>query len=120
LTQASNATLRRAGSASPAISVGHNVFGSHGGISSPAGNGDQFNVTATQLALVALAANGGPVLTDALGSASFALNHGDNALLNSALINAVLAEFPGVFSFDERGLGHPRIVGGTVDVGAFE
>ena len=55
--------------------------------------------------LLALANNGGPTMTHALGATSPALNHGnDIAGLN----------------FDQRGVGFPRVAGAAVDIGAFE
>ena len=53
-----------------------------------------------------LAANGGPTLTQALLNGSPALNAGNNAA----------ASLP----FDQRGSGFARIIGGSIDIGAFE
>ena len=55
--------------------------------------------------LAALAANGGPTRTHALAASSPARDAGNNA---AALV------------FDQRGSGHPRAVGSTADIGAFE
>jgi CSLREA domain-containing protein len=55
-----------------------------------------------------LAANGGPTQTHALSAGSPARNAGDNSQIPAAVIT------------DQRGLGFPRINGGTVDIGAFE
>ncbi|MEZ4867016.1 MAG: tandem-95 repeat protein [Caldilineaceae bacterium] len=56
--------------------------------------------------------NGGPTWTHALIAGSPAVNAGDNALAVDASGNALTT--------DQRGTGFPRIVGGTVDIGAFE
>jgi Bacterial Ig-like domain (group 3) len=58
--------------------------------------------------LAALASNGGPTQTMALMTGSPAIDHGSNAAI------------PAGVTTDQRGLGHPRIVNGTVDIGAFE
>ena len=59
-----------------------------------------------------LADNGGPTLTHALAIGSPAINAGNNALAK---------DVGGVpFSTDQRGVGFPRINGGTVDMGAVE
>ena len=52
--------------------------------------------------------NGGPTYTMALLPGSPAINRGDFSLL------------PGGFTTDQRGPGFPRVVGSTVDIGAFE
>ena len=55
--------------------------------------------------LLALADNGGPTMTHALGATSPAIDHGNNiAGLN----------------FDQRGVGFPRVAGAAVDIGAVE
>jgi hypothetical protein len=52
-----------------------------------------------------LADNGGPTLTHALLSGSLAIDAGNNAYATD---------------WDQRGPGYPRIVNGTIDIGAFE
>jgi hypothetical protein len=52
--------------------------------------------------------NGGGTLTHALLSGSGAIDAGDNASIPTGVIN------------DQRGIGFPRIINGTVDIGAFE
>jgi hypothetical protein len=64
-------------------------------------------VTLDDMRLSPLGDNGGPTQTIALGSGSVAIDAGDNAAA-AGLVT------------DQRGLGFPRIVGGTVDIGAFE
>ncbi|QSJ14074.1 cadherin-like domain-containing protein [Nostoc sp. UHCC 0702] len=58
--------------------------------------------------LAALANNGGPTQTHALLEGSAAVNAGNNALI------------PSTVTTDQRGAGFPRIIGGTVDIGAYE
>ncbi len=58
--------------------------------------------------LGALASNGGPTLTMLPDAASSIINAGSNALIPSGLMT------------DQRGLGFPRIQGGTVDIGSIE
>ena len=55
--------------------------------------------------LQALADNGGPTPTHALGSGSPAIDHGNNA---------------GGFNTDQRGVGFARVRGSAADIGAFE
>ena len=55
--------------------------------------------------LAALANNGGPTRTQALLPGSPAIDAGSN---------------PAHFKWDQRGVGHPRKIGRTVDIGAFE
>ncbi|MCA9000194.1 MAG: VCBS repeat-containing protein, partial [Planctomycetaceae bacterium] len=56
--------------------------------------------------------NGGPTLTHALVSGSVAINAGDNAFAIDRMTNPL--------AFDQRGTGFDRVIGGTVDIGAFE
>lgn len=83
------------------ISLGHNLFGNMSGGSGFVSN-DLVNVN-PQLGL--LQNNGGPTQTMALLPGSPAINAGDNT---------------GAPTYDQRGPGFPRIVGGTIDIGAFE
>jgi len=59
-----------------------------------------------------LANNGGPTPTHALLTGSPAINEGSNALALDADGDPLLT--------DQRGAGFARIIGGTVDIGAFE
>jgi hypothetical protein len=59
-----------------------------------------------------LADNGGPTLTHALLENSPAINRGNNAFAVEPDGNPL--------NYDQRGQGFARIVGGTVDIGAFE
>jgi hypothetical protein len=56
--------------------------------------------------------NGGPTFTHALSAGSPAINAGDPAFDPSA--------FTPPLDFDQRGTGFPRVVGGRIDIGAFE
>ena len=60
-----------------------------------------------------LANNGGPTQTMALLPGSPAIDAGSNALAVDPATGQPLA-------YDQRGVGFPRIVNGTVDIGAFE
>ena len=83
------------------------------------GSGDLVNDTNGDLVGVAnpglgtLASNGGPTQTIALLPSSPAINAGSNALAVDPATDQPLAT-------DQRGAGFPRIVNGTVDIGAFE
>ncbi len=57
--------------------------------------------------------NDGPTQTHALLAGSTAINAGNDVLAIDPLTNAPLTT-------DQRGLGFPRIIGGTVDIGAYE
>jgi hypothetical protein len=82
-------------------SLGHNLIGNTSGGSGFAST-DLLNVDPM---LGPLQDNGGPTYTQALLPGSPAINAGDNT-----------AAPP----FDQRGEGYPRVVGGTIDIGAFE
>ena len=88
-------------------SGGYNLVGT-GEVSGFGGAGDVTGVTLAQLNLGALSDNGGPTKTRALGSGSLAINAGDPAVAQSAT------------SFDQRGEGYARVIGGRLDVGAYE
>jgi hypothetical protein len=91
---------------SPVQSQGYNLVGLGNAASSFTQPGDQRGVT--NPGLVALANNGGSTATHALLSSSLAIDSGSNALV------------PGALSYDQRGPGYPRIIGSSVDIGAFE
>lgn len=84
------------------VSNGYNIFGSSTNPITP-GTGDQFDVGNATLKLGPLQDNGGPTFTHALLTNSVALNAGTNA---------------GAPETDQR--GEPRIVNGTIDIGAYE
>jgi hypothetical protein len=91
-------------------SAGYNIIGNtSGGNNSPANTGDQFNINPN---VGPLADNGGPTRTHALLAGSPAINAGSNALAVDASGNPL--------KYDQRGACFDRIVGGTVDIGAFE
>ncbi len=73
-------------------------------------NGNQVGVANPGLG--ALAANGGPTQTIALLAGSPAIDTGNNSLAVGPDGNPLLT--------DQRGIGFGRIVGGPVDIGAFE
>jgi N-acetylneuraminic acid mutarotase len=70
------------------------------------------NVTNVNPLLGPLSLNGGPTMTHALLTGSPAINAGSNAL---AVDQSGVA-----LTTDQRGSGFPRIINGTVDIGAFE
>ena len=82
-------------------SLGHNLIGNASGVSGFVAS-DLLNVNPQ---LGPLQNNGGPTQTMALLAGSPAINAGDNANAGA---------------YDQRGAGFPRIVGGTIDIGAFE
>lgn len=68
---------------------------------------------ALSLSIAGLEYNGGPTLSYAQLPGSIGINAG----INAAITNP---PFPGPPFNDQRGTGFPRIVGGTVDIGAYE
>jgi len=74
----------------------------------PYSDSGNHNIFSDSPGLGALAGNGGPTQTMALLSGSPAINAGSDALI------------PVDTPYDQRGAGYPRIVDGTVDIGAFE
>jgi hypothetical protein len=85
--------------------MGNNLVGDDSGSSGFTQSSDLLNVNPL---LSALGNYGGPTQTFALLPGSPAINAGDNALIPSGITT------------DQRGPGFPRIVNGTVDIGAFE
>jgi hypothetical protein len=82
--------------------------GGSGGLS----NGVRHNIVGANPDLGALQNNGGPTNTMALQTGSPAINAGSNGLALDA--NGVM------LTTDQRGAGFARVVGGTVDIGAYE
>jgi hypothetical protein len=103
------------GGTAPSITGGNNLVESSSGVP-----GGVISVTADPK-LGPLQDNGGPTLTHALLAGSPAINAGDNALIPPDTLDldgdGKTAE---PVPFDQRGAGFARIVGGTVDIGAFE
>jgi len=85
------------------VSLGYNLSSDAGGGVLTA-TGDQVN---TDPRLGPLQDNGGPTLTHALMTGSPAIDAGD-------------PNFTPPSDFDQRGPGFPRVVGGRIDIGAFE
>jgi hypothetical protein len=75
-------------------------------------NGTSGNIVGANANLGPLQNNGGPTDTMALQPGSLAINAGNNALAVDSNDNPI--------TDDQRGPGFPRIVGGIVDIGAFE
>ncbi len=97
----------------PAVSLGHNLIGVADGASGWVAT-DLTGNTASPLnaQLGPLANNGGPTQTIGLLPGSPAINAGSNSLAVDANNQPL--------SFDQRGVGFTRIVGGSVDIGAYE
>ena len=86
-------------------------YGSHNLVDDGSGAGLAGTIIADPM-LGALADNGGPTWTFALGAGSLAIDAGDNSLAVDALGNPL--------PYDRAGQGYARIRGGRVDIGAFE
>ena len=98
-------------SGSVSTSSGYNLIGTGGSGGLVNGvNGNQVGVANPGLG--ALAEYGGPTQTIALLPGSPAIDAGSNALAVDASGNPLTT--------DQRGAGYPRVVNGTVDIGAFE
>jgi Right handed beta helix region len=97
----------------PVKSSAYNLIGTggSGGLTNGV-NGNQVGVANPGLA-TALTDNGGPTQTIALLKGSPAIDKGSNTLAVDPNTNQPLAT-------DQRGTGFPRIVNGTVDIGAYE
>lgn len=95
-------------------SLGHNLDGDGSSGFTNSVNGDLVGTMSNPLdaLLGPLADNGGPTQTHALLLGSPAINAGNNAFALDADSNPL--------QFDQRGPGFPRILGGAVDIGAFE
>lgn len=102
-------------------SVLNNLIGDNTGVNlaaapvgTPDANGNLVGTPASPInpVLGALGDNGGPTQTHALLVGSPALDTGNNALALN-LANVAL-------DFDQRGMGFPRVVNTTVDMGAYE
>jgi len=89
------------------LSSGYNLIGDVGG-STGITDGVNGNIVGVNPLLNPLANYGGPTLTMSLQFGSPAIDVGNNALVP-----------PGTL-FDQRGPGFPRIINGTVDIGAIE
>ncbi len=88
-------------------SNGYNLIGSGTSVGEFVESGDQSGVSAAQLKLGSLANNGGPTQTIALLFGSPALNAGDPT-------------YSTPLTTDQRGTGFARVLGGRLDIGAFE
>ena len=94
------------------ISQGHNLFGEKGASGVSAGTtlvaNDLILAGAITTAIGPLADNGGPTQTHLPVAGGPAIDAGNNSLILQGVTT------------DQRGLGFPRIVSGTVDIGAVE
>ena len=84
----------------------------HGTSGNIVGNGGIGFIETIDILSFGIAPNGGPTWTAALVPGSPAINSGNNSL--------AVDENNNPLTTDQRGPGFPRIVGGTVDIGAFE
>ena len=100
------------GNGTVSMASANNLIGAGGGNSglTNGSNGNQVGVANPGLGT--LASNGGPTETIALLAGSPAIDSGSNAL--------AVDPHGSPLTTDQRGAGFPRIVNGTVDIGAFE
>ncbi len=108
------------------LTVSHSLIGNNSGMtvllpatvgSTPDSNGNFIGSGAAPISphLGPLQNNGGPTKTHALLTGSPAINQGDNAMA----VDITQTGNP-ILTTDQRGVGFARILGGTVDMGAFE
>jgi len=90
--------------ATSAVNVNNSAIGSATGFTLSGTSGSNLAFGAN-LNLQALASNGGPTQTRALGTGSLAINAGSN---------------PASLATDQRGTGFARVANGAADIGAFE
>ena len=114
-------------STTDALSVSHSLIGDNTGIAiqipatvgtTPDANGNFIGGTgasAINAHLGPLANHGGPTLTHALLAGSLAIDSGSNALA----VDVTQVDTPALTT-DQRGVGFPRIVNSTVNMGASE
>ena len=101
-----------------ADSAGGLIHGIDGNIVGNAGVG---TIDISTVLYTILADNGGPTWTHALMSGSPAVDAGSNALLPADVDDLDGdSDTSEPIPFDQRGVGFDRILGGTVDIGAFE
>ncbi len=98
-----------------------NTGGDTFGITNGGGNIIGGTTTAAGLDSAGLANNGGPTNTIALTTRGTAVNAGNNALVAADTLDLDGdGDTTETLPYDQRGTGFPRIVGGTVDSGAYE
>ncbi len=108
-TGASPDNLYIDGSGTVSSASANNLIGAGGGNSGLTNGGNGNLVGVADPGLGTLASNGGPTQTIALLSGSPAIQAGSRALAADANLTN-----------DQRGTGFPRVVNGSVDMGAFE
>jgi hypothetical protein len=92
-------------------SAGYNLIGTGSAASWFNQTGDHVGLSSTVLMLAPLANNGGPNRTHALLPGSAAIDAGQAGVIPG---NGDIPEF------DQRGFAYSRVVGGQIDIGAFE
>jgi hypothetical protein len=104
----------------PVTTANNNLIGNasysggivHGANGNVVGNGGFGVIDINTVLNTTLANNGGATHTHSLIPGSPAINSGNNSLATDGAGNALVT--------DQRGIGFPRIVEGTVDIGSFE
>ena len=100
------------GTGTVSVASANNLIGAGGGNSGLTNGSNSNQVGVADPGLGTLASNGGPTQTIALLAGSPAIDAGSNAL--------AVDPHGSPLTTDQRGAGFPRIVNGTVDIGAFE